>query len=141
VLNNTGIAAVTSFKAGLHHAADAWSPNPKPASSSTPNLLSTALPTGPIPVNHPSVLDRLAALTKHALANPPALQAVNGINPFSKERDIVEPRSVAEVQQVVREARDAGKRVRVVGSAHTRPKQAICDDDDDDVSFSFFNWG
>ncbi|KZV77848.1 FAD-binding domain-containing protein, partial [Exidia glandulosa HHB12029] len=87
ILHQTGIAAMTAFKAGLHHTLDA------------------ALGSG-------------------------GGQAVNGLNPFPNALHL--PESIADVQRLVGEARRSGRKLRVIGAAHTRPKEAILDDEDKD---------
>ncbi|EJD38149.1 hypothetical protein AURDEDRAFT_92027 [Auricularia subglabra TFB-10046 SS5] len=57
-------------------------------------------------------------------------QAVNGVNPFPNALHL--PQSIADVQRIVGDAKRTGRKVRVVGAAHTRPKEAILDDADRD---------
>ena len=50
---------------------------------------------------------------------------INGINPF--HNTLVKPTSVGEVQRIVKDALRDGKKVRVIGAAHSRPKEIIMD--------------
>lgn len=69
------------------------------------------------------------------LAGDPIEQGiVNGVDPFP--RAISTPANITQIQKIISDARKSGRRVRVVGAAHSRPKEAISDESPDVVLLS-----